>query len=537
MNRWIQSLVLIAVALVIGVLVGRQSTSTSSGSEAGSSGEREVLYYKAPMDPNFRSDQPGKSPMGMDLVPVYADEADGGGEGVVSISATVINNLGVRTATVEQGTLARPIATVGYVGYNEDTLHKISPRVDGWIEKLAIKAMGDPVSKGQVLFELYSPTLVNAQEEFLAALQSRNTALHNASRGRLLALGFTPGQIARLERERRVAQRIDAIAPSDGVITHLGVREGQYITAATDIMAIGALDEVWVHAEVFERQAGWVAEGQDAVVTTDAHPGRQWSGTVDYVYPELDPKTRTLSVRIRLANPEQQLLPNMFAHARILVPSTDSTLYIPRQALIPNSDVNRVVVVVGDGQYRSQPVEIGIESGEFIEIRQGLSAGERIVTSGQFLIDSESNIDSALSRMASSHDADSMKDAMASSRVQTAATVFAIDKDNRVLTLEHAPIPEWSWPTMTMDFVVEEAISLDGLSEGQSIHVGLEKGSEGDVEVISIMDDATAEHDHSMPETDMSGGDHSNHDMGTGANGENDSNEDPHAGHDMGNQP
>ncbi len=405
MNRWIQSLILVGAALAIGFLIGQRWMPASSGGAPSSSNEREVLYYKAPMDPNFRSDQPGKSPMGMDLVPVYADEMDDADSGAVNISPTVVNNLGIRTADVQQGALDRPISTVGYIGYNEDTLHTISPRVDGWIEKLAIKATGDPVSKGQVLFELYSPTLVNAQEEFLAALQSRNTALHAASRERLAALGFTVSQITRLERDRRVKQRIDVIAPSDGVIAHLGVREGQYITAASNIMAIGALDEVWVNAEVFERQAAWVAEGQEAVVTSDAHPGRQWSGTVDYVYPELDSRTRTLNVRIRLSNPEQQLLPNMFARARILVPPSGETLYIPRQALIPNSEVNRVVVVLGDGRYRSQAVEVGIESGEFIEIRQGLAPGDRVVTSGQFLIDSESNIDSALARMESSDEA------------------------------------------------------------------------------------------------------------------------------------
>jgi len=406
MNRWIQSFILVGAALAIGILIGLRWMPASSSGESSSSSGREVLYYKAPMDPNFRSDQPGKSPMGMDLVPVYADEVDGNDSDAVSISPTVVNNLGIRTAEVRQGALARSISTVGYVGYNEDTLHKISPRVDGWIEKLAIKATGDPVAEGQVLFELYSPTLVNAQEEFLAALNSRNAALHAASRERLSALGFTASQIARLERDRRVEQRIDVVAPSDGVVAHLGVREGQYITAATEIMSIGALDEIWVNAEVFERQAAWVAEGQDAVVTSDVHPDRQWAGTVDYVQPELDAITRTLNVRIRLPNPERQLLPNMFVRARILVPPSSETLYIPKQALIPNSDVNRVVVVVGDGQYRSQAVETGIETGEFVEIRRGLASTDRVVTSGQFLIDSESNIDSALARMESGEEAD-----------------------------------------------------------------------------------------------------------------------------------
>ena len=250
------------------------------------------------MDPNYRRDEPGKSPMGMDLVPVYADEV-ASKPGVVSIDPTLVNNLGVRTAVAERGTLPRLIETVGYIGYDEDTLQHIHTRVEGWIESLAATATGDPVKKGQLLFELYSPTLVSAQQEYLAALSSNNEGLQSASRDRLVALGVTKREIERLDRDRTVSQRVRVYAESDGVIAQLGVREGMFVTPATEVMSIAQLDQVWVVAEVFERQSAWVEPGQRAIVELDYLPGMTLEGTVDYVNPELDPKTRTRKVRSR----------------------------------------------------------------------------------------------------------------------------------------------------------------------------------------------------------------------------------------------
>jgi Cu(I)/Ag(I) efflux system membrane fusion protein len=350
------------------------------------------------MDANYRRDEPGKSPMGMDLVPVYADEVDSQ-PGTVRIDPTVVNNLGVRTAKAERGALSRHIDTVGYVQFDEDTLHHVHTRVDGWIEKLATKASGDPVEKGQLLFELYSPTLVNAQQEFLAALRSNNSVLRQASRERLTALGVTAGEIARLEKERAVRQRVRVYAEADGVIAHLGVREGIFVTPANEVMSIAELDKVWVLAEVFEREAAWVEPGQMAMVELDYLPGKMWHGTVDYVYPELDPKTRTLTVRIRFDNEDEMLRPNMFARVTINGENTGPVVHVPREAVIRGGNIDRVVVDLGEGRYRSRPVTLGIESDDRVAIRSGLEAGEAIVVSGQFLIDSESNIEAALARM------------------------------------------------------------------------------------------------------------------------------------------
>jgi len=387
--------VAIFLALVIGVLVGRQM---SGESPTPALDENEILYWVAPMDPDYRRDEPGKSPMGMDLVPVYADAADAR-PGVVSIDPTLVNNLGVRTGMAERGTLPRRIETVGYIGYDEDTLQHVHTRVDGWIETLAKTATGDPVKKGELLFELYSPTLVNAQQELLTALASNNQGLKDASRDRLTALGVTRSEIARLERDREVSQRIRVYAESDGVVAHLGVRDGIFVTPATDVMSIARLDRVWVLAEVFERQSAWVQPGQAASVELDYLPGRTLKGLVDYVYPELDPTTRTLKVRLRFDNEGETLRPNMFARVVIDGSPVDNIVHVPREAVIRGGSSNRVVIDLGDGLFESREVLIGIESGERVAIRRGLAEGERVVTSAQFLIDSESNINSALSRM------------------------------------------------------------------------------------------------------------------------------------------
>ncbi|MDH3552689.1 MAG: efflux RND transporter periplasmic adaptor subunit [Gammaproteobacteria bacterium] len=399
MRKQITVAVVVSVALLLGIGIGRWfSVGGDLTPSVTDTTEREILYWVAPMDPNYRRDEPGKSPMGMELVPVYADEVDAT-PGTVKIDPTVVNNLGVRTAPAEIGPLSRRIETVGYIGYDEDTLQHVHTRVDGWIEKLVTTATGDPVKKGQLLFELYSPTLVNAQQEYLAALRSNNSALRTASRDRLAALGVTAREIARLDNERTVSQRVRVYAEADGVIAHLGVREGIFVTPATEVMSVARLDRVWVIAEVYERQAAWVESGQRAEVELDYVPGRRWQGVVDYVYPELDAATRTLKVRIRFDNDGEVLRPNMFARVTLFGTETEPVVHVPREALIRGGSADRVVLSLGEGRFRSQVVTTGIESGQRVAILDGLAAGDRIVISGQFLIDSESDIESALQRM------------------------------------------------------------------------------------------------------------------------------------------
>lgn len=389
-------------ALAIGIGVGRLLLPAGTADPSGSTSEdaeRKVLYWVAPMDPNYRRDKPGKSPMGMALVPVYAkDEEETEDEAVVRISPAVVQNLGLRSAPAQRGVLQRRIEAVGYVQYDEDAMRHIHTRVEGWIESLGVQAAGDPVAKGQILFEIYAPALVNAQREYLAAAERGGGALLAASRERLMALGMAAAEIDAIAQAGEPRQRVRTYAAADGVVTHLGVREGIYVTPATHVLSTADLNRLWVLAEVLDRQAAWVVPGQRAEVALPHLPGETWQGTVDYVYPALDAATRALQVRIGFANTGRALRPNMFARVTLFADDTGPVVHIPRQALIRGGDFDRVALDLGDGRYRSVRVVPGIEAGDRIEVREGLEAGQSVVTSGQFLIDSESNLQAAFAR-------------------------------------------------------------------------------------------------------------------------------------------
>lgn len=378
-----------------------QSTIDNSSGISSELGKKKIQYWVAPMNPNYTRDEPGKSPMGMDLIPVYEGSEDEMNEdvSVVKIRPEVINNLGVRTTAVQMGTLWKRISTVGYIDYDETRINHIHTRTEGWIEKLQVRAEGEQVKRGQLLFELYSPPLVNAQEEYLQALASGNRRLAAASQEKLSALGISKSQIDRLEKNKKLTQNIRFYATQSGVIVNLGVREGMYIKPETQILSIANLETIWLLAEVFERQANWVEIGQSAEAELPSMPGVIWKGTVEYIYPYLDPVTRTLRVRLRFDNSKDKLKPNMYSQVTIFAGEKKNVISIPREALIRDAEQERVIKALGEGRFQAQEVVAGMESGDWIEIISGLNENEEIVTSSQFLIDSESNLKASLSRM------------------------------------------------------------------------------------------------------------------------------------------
>jgi Cu(I)/Ag(I) efflux system membrane fusion protein len=360
--------------------------------------DKEILYWVAPMDPNYRRDQPGKSPMGMDLIPYYStsDASDNS----VRISPAMVQNLGVRTSKAELTRLWRGIDTVGYVDYDESKVSHIHLRTEGWIERLAVQSEGERVKKGDFLFDVYSPKLVNAQEELVTALATDNKGLISATKERLSALGISSSQIRALEKNKKVKQRISIYAPQDGVVSVLPVREGMFVKPSQKVMTLGDLSSVWLLAEVFERQSQWVEVGQDAEVNLSYIPGKSWNGKVEYIYPSLDPKTRTLKVRLRFDNPGERLKPNMYANVKIFGGAKKNTIVIPLEGLIRSGREERVILALGDGRFEAREVRAGIESGNYVEILEGVEQGEEIVISGQFLIDSEASMRASLNRMA-----------------------------------------------------------------------------------------------------------------------------------------
>ncbi|MDX1444449.1 MAG: efflux RND transporter periplasmic adaptor subunit [Gammaproteobacteria bacterium] len=373
-------------------LVVKRSTATAmEDTDRG-----EVLYYRHPHNPEITSKTPAKDEMGMDFIPVYANAG-----GTVTISRGMVQNLGVRTATAERGKLWRKIDTVGYIEYNEALVRHIHPRAAGWVQDLNVRSEGERVEQGDILFRFYSPDIVNAQEEFISALESGNRRLINASRERLKSLDVTERDIESIATTRLVMNPLPYYATRDEVVSGLNVREGMYVSPSMEIMSLADLSSVWLEADVFAAQASWVAEGQPVDATLPYRPGETWEGRVDFVSPVLDPKTRTVKARLRFPNQDESLKPNMFANVSIYGGPKSDIVIIPREALIRTGKEDRVILAEGEGRFSATAVVPGMESGDYVEIIAGIEPGDEVVTSGQFLIDSEASLNASLERLES----------------------------------------------------------------------------------------------------------------------------------------
>lgn len=433
-------------------------------------GEREILYWVAPMDPSYRRDEPGKSPMGMDLVPVYADGEQQTQEGIVKISSAVENNLGVETAPVKRKDLARIVNTVGFVTVDENNIEHVHTYTNGWIKEQKVKTTGEFVTDGQLLMTFYSPTLNNAQEELLMALRANNRSLIEAGKKKLFTLGMASSQIKQLISTRKLMDRIKIFASQSGIVSKLNVREGQYVKPDTELLRIEDLSQIWVIAEVFEYQSEWIKNNQPALATLPYLPSKVWQGMVDYVYPRLDLKTHTLRVRLTFPNPDLTLKPNMYANVKIISKTIKDALAIPKQALIRTGEEDRVILALGKGHFKAQPVKIGIESGNEYQILSGLRAGDKVVTSAQFLIDSESNIKAALDRLEGEDSKETSLDKSMKTEHIGMGTIKEIDRQNHKITIHHQPIPSLEMDAMTMNLPVSDKVSFQAAKPGDSIH-------------------------------------------------------------------
>ena len=488
MKTRITILVLLALAFAGGLWLGPKlqapgAQDAAEGTAAKS--EREILYWVAPMDPNYRRDEPGKSPMGMDLVPVYADSANTGD--AVTIEPAVVHNLGVRTEKAEVRPLWRRIEATGYVGFDETRISHINTRVAGWIVRLEVEAEGERVKQGDLLFELYSPELVNAQKEYLQAVQRGDSRLLRGAGEKLRALGMIPSEIEALARRGSASENIRIEAPQDGIVATLSVREGMYIQPNTTIMSLAGLSSVWLQAEVFESQSDWVAAGQAAEARLEYMPGTEFSGQVDYVYPVLDPVTRTLRVRLRFDNPDERLKPNMYARVSIYGRLKPNALSIPREALIPAPGRDRVVVALGAGRFRVHEVLTGLESGAWVEILAGIEEGDDVVTSAQFLIDSEASLAGSIRRLEGT---DAVPEERALGPVYAVGRVDEVDTRERRVRISHGPIEALGWPSMTMVFDVRPGVDVDSLEAGQGIRFELEQEHAGEYVLARVFSGA-----------------------------------------------
>jgi Cu(I)/Ag(I) efflux system membrane fusion protein/cobalt-zinc-cadmium efflux system membrane fusion protein len=366
------------------------------------------------MDPTYVREEPGKSPMGMDLVPVCPGEGAAGAGGGIEINPALVQSMGVRMAPVTRRDLARKVRAVGRVAYDERRVDHVHTKVQGWIERLFVEYEGEAVRRGQPLLEIYSPQLVSTQEELLLAARYRDATSESsfgdvsgggedlllATRRRLELWDISKRDIDRLLETGEVRKNLTLYAPTEGVVTHLMAREGMEVGPNDNLYTIADLSRVWLYADVYEYELPWVREGQNAVIDLSYLPGRTFEGAVTYVYPFLDPKTRTARVRVELENPDLTFKPDMFANVTIETEIHPDVLAVPEAALIRSGRRTLAVVALGEGRFSPREVALGIDSGDgWVEVQGGLAEGDRVVTSGQFLIDSESKLQEAVQKM------------------------------------------------------------------------------------------------------------------------------------------
>lgn len=485
----------VVIALAAAGLVGagyglymlgmKQGIATQGGTAAATATEKKVLYWHDPMVPGQKFDKPGKSPfMDMQLVPVYA--GDGGDEGGVSISPRVQQNLGIRTAEVIRSRLAPVIEAVGSVAYNERDVALVQARSNGYVERLFVRAPLDPVKKGQPLAELYVPDWVAAQEEFLAVKRMRGAdmaSLVDAARQRMRLSGMSDSQIRLVDSTGKAHPRLTVRAPISGIIAELSVREGMTVMAGAPMFRINGLDTIWLNADLAEAVAAQVRPGAAVEARAAALPGTVLKGKVSAILPEVAAGTRTLKARVELANPGHRLVPGMFATVQFAPATPAEVLTIPSEAVIQTGKRSVVMVAQGNGRFEPVDVETGSESNGQTEIRKGLEAGQKVVVSGQFLIDSEASLRGTALRMSDAPVPD--KPAPAADAVHRGqGKVESIDAGE--VTLSHEPIPSMQWPSMTMGFQVPEGGVPKELKVGDTVVFEFRQAKDGAYKLTSI---------------------------------------------------
>ena len=452
--------------------------------------DKKVLYWHDPMVPGQKFDKPGKSPfMDMQLVPVYAD--NGAETNGVRINPRVQQNLGVRTAEVTTGNLAQVIETVGSVAFNERDVVLIQARNNGFVERLHVRAPLDRVRKGQPLLDLYVPDWIAVQEEYLTVQRMQGaglTGLLEGARQRMRLVGMTEDQIRRVSAAGRVQPRFTMHAPISGVVSELAVRDGMTVMAGTPLFRINGLAHIWVNADIPENLSAQLNPGTAVEARTSALPGIVLKGKVSAILPEVNTATRTVKARVELVNPDGRLAPGMFVTVRFMPTTGKDVLLVPSEAVIQTGKRNVVIIAQGEGRFTPVEVEIGREANNQTEIRKGLEVGQKVVVSGQFLIDSEASLKGAITRMS---EPSGLEDTPPIKTHSGSGKVERIGKDE--ITLSHGPIPSLQWGPMTMEFRIPAAGLPKNIAVGDQVSFEMRTNSDGKFEIVRIfpVSDAT----------------------------------------------
>lgn len=408
------TLVIAVLMLAIGIGTGYWFSENGESEMTVIEPERKPLFYRSPMNPEITSPVPAKGPMGMDYLPVYADDKNNSEmAGTVKIDPVVMQNIGVRTATAQRTSISRTIRALGRIGFDEESMTRLHPKIEGWIEEMWINKTGQNVVENDMLLSLYSPKLVATQQEYLLALNNLATLKESpfeeirrgaeelvvSSRERLALFDVPEHQIVELEKTRKVNKYLHIHSSRAGTVIRIGARQGQFVTPKTELYMMVNLDQVWVYADIYEFELPWVKAGDEVEMTLASVPGKTFKGSLAYIYPYAESKTRTTKVRLIFDNRERLLRPDMFAEVSIKSSTLENSIVIPAEAVIRSGKKPQVFIVRESGKFEPRIVKLGLESDGRVAILEGIQAGDEVVVSSQFLVDSESKLREAASKM------------------------------------------------------------------------------------------------------------------------------------------
>ncbi len=495
--------IFIAVALTIGGFAGgyqfAQQKTDGAAAVATVNPEKQpkkkLLYYRNPMGLPDTSPTPKKDQMGMDYIPVYEGEEDGGGDSGLKISAEKIQKMGVKVEPAKLQVLDKSVRASGRIEVDESRLTTVTAKFEGYIERLYVNTTNQPVGRGQPLFEVYSPELVSAQREYAIAAQGVGKLdnaggeaqdamrqLADASLQRLKNWDISEAQIKALAQSGKSHHTLTFRSPASGIVTEKKAIQGMRFMPGEALYQIADLSSVWVQADVFEQDIGAVHVGQKAKIRINAYPGEVFEGRIAYVYPTLNAATRTVPVRIELANPKGRLKPAMFAEVDIPVAGATPVVTVPNSAVIDSGNKQVVIVQLGEGRFDPRPVKLGQRGSDFVQVLEGVKEGDSVVVSANFLIDAESNLKAALGGM---QKAEEPKAAAAGHHGE--GTLTAIDAESGSVTISHQPIASLKWPAMKMDFMLANPSLVSGLKPGAAISFEFVERSPGEWVITSLV--------------------------------------------------
>ena len=485
---------------------GRATAAAAPVPTPATAATRKLLYYRNPMGLVDTSPVPKKDQMGMDYIAVYADDDAGPASAtpLVKLSLDKVQKLGVKTEAVALRDVANTLRAVATVQANERLQQTVTSKFDGWIQKLHVNTTGQAVKRGEPLMDVYSPDLITAQNEYLIArrgvnmvagggaeVQSEMQRLVDGALQRLRNWDISQTELQRLEQQGSAQQHLTLRSPANGVVLEKPSIQGKRFIAGEVLYQIADLSSVWLQAEVFERDLAQLRLGQPAQVRFDAYPDQVFAGTLTFVYPTVNPETRTAKVRIELANPRALFKPSMYARVEFGASrNAGKTLSVPDSAVLDSGTRQLVLVQRAEGRFEPRPVKLGKRGDGYVEVLEGVKAGENVVVSANFLIDAESNLKAALGGFGQSAQGARLDDPRAvGTKLETHSgegRVEAVDAGRLSITLTHGPIASLKWPAMTMDFKVKDASLLRALKPGQYVAFDMDGEPGGEYTIVGI---------------------------------------------------